>query len=126
MKRILITSSLLLLSAFLIFFHYQKIMEFTNKADAMYDQTIEALENDNDEKIISNLDELKEVWDDVQGWVGLTVDATELEKIDVSLSQCMAYAKIDSKDVFLGEYVYFNHLVKQLSHYETFSLDSIF
>lgn len=101
-------------------------MDFTDRADEIYDQIIDAIEDDNSEEIASKLDELRDEWDDVQTWAGLTVDAEELEEIDVSLLQCIAYAKTDSKDVFIGEYVYFHHLVQRLSHYETFSLDSIF
>ncbi|MFR5439614.1 MAG: DUF4363 family protein, partial [Monoglobus pectinilyticus] len=86
---------------------------------------IEAYHNDDYDKITDELNKIKQSWDEVQTWVGMTIDSAELEEIEISLQQCMHYAEIKDKEDFIGEFVLFNLLIKHLPFFEKLDLESL-
>lgn len=125
MNRVIISSIIVALAASLIFFHFQKVTTLDKTVDASYDSIMEAYHNDDYDKITDELKKLKQSWDDVQTWVGMTIDTAELEEIEISLQQCMHYAEIKDKEDFIGEFVLFNLLIKHLPFFEKMDLESL-
>lgn len=125
MKRVIITAVMVALAITFIFIHRGKVNELDSKVDESYPVIMTAIEQDDTETMRKQLDELKDAWDDVQNWVGLTVDAEILEDIEISLAQCEQYARIESKENFIGEFIMFNHLIKHLPYFENTSLESL-
>lgn len=108
-----------------IFVHRGKVNDLDNAVDESYNVIMTAIEQDDTETMSKQLDELKNAWDDVQNWVGMTIDAEILEDIEISLAQCEQYARIGAKEDFIGEFIMFNHLIKHLPYFENTSLDSL-
>lgn len=125
MNRVIISSVIVALAASLIFFHFQKVNTLDKTVDSSYDTIMEAYHNDDYDKITDELNKLKQSWDDVQTWVGMTIDSAELEEIEISLQQCIHYAEIKDKEDFIGEFVLFNLLIKHLPFFEKMDLESL-
>ena len=89
MNRVIISSVIVVLAASLIFFHFQKVNTLDKTVDSSYDTIMEAYHNDDYDKITDELNKIKQSWDEVQTWVGMTIDSAELEEIEISLQQCM-------------------------------------
>ena len=125
MNRVRISSVIVVLAASLIFFPFQKVNTLDKTVDSSYDTIIEAYHNDDYDKITDELNKIKQSWDEVQTWVGMTIDSAELEEIEISLQQCMHYAEIKDKEDFIGEFVLFNLLIKHLPFFEKLDLESL-
>lgn len=125
MKRVIITAVMVALAVTFIFVHRGKVNDLDNAVDESYNVIMTAIEQDDTETMSKQLDELKNAWDDVQNWVGMTIDAEILEDIEISLAQCEQYARIGAKEDFIGEFIMFNHLIKHLPYFENTSLDSL-
>lgn len=125
MNRVIISSVIVALAASLIIFHFQKVNTLDKTVDSSYDTIMEAYHNDDYDKITDELNKLKQSWDDVQTWVGMTIDSAELEEIEISLQQCIHYAEIKDKEDFIGEFVLFNLLIKHLPFFEKMDLESL-
>lgn len=125
MKRVIATLLMVVIAAVFIFVHRGKINELDRKVDESYTVIMTAVRLDDSETIKKQLDELQAAWDDVQTWVGLTIDAEILEDIDISLSQCEQYILIDAKEDFIGEFVLFSHMIKHLPYFENLSVESL-
>ena len=125
MKRVIIKILMMALAVGFIVYHNFKVSELDDKVNDVYDTIIDAFENDDFGIIVSELEGLREKWDDAQTWIGMTMDTNELEEIDISLKQSIEYAKIESKEDFIGEFIMFNQCIKHLTYYERITPESL-
>ena len=125
MKRVIITTVMLLAAVCFIVFHYHKVSELDKFAEESYNQIISAYERDDFVEISARLEKLKAAWDDTQTWAGMTVDTDQIEEIEISLLQSISYAKIQAKEDFIGEFILFNQHIKHLPYYEKITLESL-
>ncbi len=125
MKRVIATLIMLAVAMTFIFVHRGKINELDKKVDESYAIIMTAINQDDIETLNRQINELKSAWDDVQSWVGMTIDAEILEDIDISLAQCEQYALINAKEDLIGEFVLFSHMIKHLPYFENLSVESL-
>ncbi|MCI5892491.1 MAG: DUF4363 family protein [Clostridiales bacterium] len=125
MKRVIATLVMVLMAAIFIFVHRGKINELDRKVDESYSIIMTAAAEDDSEILKEQIKELQNAWNDVQNWVGMTIDAEVTEEIEISLSQCEQYAQIGAKEDFVGEFVLFSHMIKHLPYFENLSVESL-
>ena len=125
MKRVVITFLIMVLAVGFIVYHNLKVSKLDDRVSNMYDTIIESFDNDDFDTIVSELESLREEWEDTQTWIGMTIDTNELEEIDISLKQSIEYARIGAKEDFIGEFIMFNQCIKHLTYYERITPESL-
>lgn len=125
MKRIAAVFVMIVLAVSLIAVQRAKVKELDIKIEEAGDVISEAFDDKNFETIRNEIGELKDEWDKVQGWIGITVDADILEDIDISISQCEYYAALDDAEDFVGEFVMLSHILEHLPYFENLSVESL-
>lgn len=67
----------------------------------------------------------KSKWDKCRFWASLTISTNEIDKIEISLQQSMAFAKLKAKPDFFGEFTVFHMLIKRIPMKEGVHLEEI-
>lgn len=125
MKRIASVCIMLFLAAAFISVQSAKTSELSDKIDEAEPAVTEAFDRNDTDTILHEISELKTVWDSVQPWIGMTVDADTVEEIDISLSQCERYAEIEAREDFIGEFMMLSHIIRHLPYFESMSAESL-
>lgn len=125
MKRVIISTAMLIIASCLILFHYNKITKFDEKSQHSYTSILSYYEDGDFLTIEKELKNLKNEWDSIQGWAGLTIDNSTLDEIETSLLRCIKYAEIEDSEDFIGELIYFNQLIKNLHYFEHLNFESL-
>lgn len=71
---------------------------------------------------------LKEVireWEKYSSWAALTISTEDIEQLEISLAQALAFAHLEEKSDFLGEFIMFSNLVDHIPHREGFHIEEI-
>ena len=115
---------LILLTAF-ISFHTYKIFALDKDVSQICTEIETALEKNDWDSVIQNVDNLHERWDKSRFWACLTIDTAKIEEIEISLNQSSEYAKLRDKEDFMGEFIMFKMLVQHLPHQEGFDAEEL-
>lgn len=82
---------------------------------------IEALaKNDEWDKVNNLLRDVEDEWKKYNGWASLTISTEDIEQLEISLNQSQAFAELNDKSVFLGEFIMFSQLLQHIPHREGF------
>lgn len=82
---------------------------------------IEALaKNDEWDKVNNLLRDVEDEWKKYNGWASLTISTEDIEQLEISLKQSQAFAELNDKSVFLGEFIMFSRLIRHIPHREGF------
>lgn len=125
MSRTIIAVCLLILLSGFISFHTYEICALSNDVSRLCGGIESALENDDWDSVCSDTEKLRSRWDKSRLWASLTIDTAKIEEIEISLRQSAEYAKLKSKEDFVGEYYMFKLLVEHLPHQEGFSIEEL-
>lgn len=125
MKRIAAVFVMIALAVTLITVQRSKVKKLDRKVEEVGYVISEAFDDRNFVAIRDEIGELKDEWNNVQGWIGITVDADILEDIDISISQCEYYAALDDAEDFVGEFVMLSHMLEHLPYFENLSTESL-
>ena len=71
---------------------------------------------------------LKEVgneWEKYSTWASLTISTEDIEQLEISLEQAKAFAALEAKSDFWGEFIMFSMLVDHIPHREGFHIEEI-
>lgn len=72
--------------------------------------------------------QLKEVsceWEKYNTWASLTISTEDIEQLEISLAQAQAFAELEEKSNFFGEFIMFSKLVEHIPHREGFHIEEI-
>lgn len=125
MKAFVIALCLLLLICIFVGIH--SVIMF-NLAEDINEQTqnITAYAQNNQwDKVVSGLDEIKSIWDKWRIWTSLTISTDEIEQIEISIKQSRTHAELKEKSDFFGEFTMFTMLLDHIPHHEGFHIEEI-
>ena len=71
------------------------------------------------------LDKVEKEWKKHRVWAALTISTEDIEQLEISLEQSKAFAKIEEKADFLGEFIMFSKLVEHIPHREGFHIEEV-
>lgn len=125
MTRTTIAVCLLILLAGFIGFHTYEIYALSKDVNQLCDSIESALDSDDWDNVCSGTKELQNRWNKSRLWASLTIDTAKIEEIEISLRQSLEYAKLHSKEDFVGEYYMFKLLVEHLPHQEGFAIEEL-
>ena len=81
--------------------------------------------NDDWESTRELLKEVKNEWEKYSTWASLTISTEDIEQLEISLEQAEAFALLEAKSDFLGEFIMFSRLVDHIPHREGFHIEEI-
>lgn len=82
-------------------------------------------ENDNWDGVRETLEDIEKKWSSRKTWASLTISTNEIEQIEISLHQSMAFAALNEKSDFMGEFIMFSMLIDHIPHQEGFHIEEI-
>lgn len=77
------------------------------------------------QRVAKLLDDIEEEWDKYRIWAALTISTDDIEQLEISLSQAKAFARLEQKSDFFGEFIMFSKLVEHIPHREGFHIEEI-
>ncbi len=77
------------------------------------------------DEAVKKIDYIRSLWDKKRTWASLTISTKEIEQIEISLTQSRAYAELQQKPDFFGEFIMFKKLVEHIPHQEGFHIEEI-
>ncbi len=85
----------------------------------------ESARADNWQEVSTLLSETEAEWNKHKIWAALTINAADIEQLEISLKQAKEFAYLQQKSDFLGEYIMFSQLIEHISRKEGFHLEEI-
>ena len=122
MKRIISVFVILTVICFVLAGHICKICIFTENITNLTEATYDSFLKNDWEKINVNLNEIKKMWDENKKWLSITISTKQIEEAEISLNQSIEYAKLNSKDCFIGELKMFSTCIEHLPKQEGLSV----
>ena len=102
------------------------IMTHMGKSIAGINQKIEKAANEEKwEEVKLLLSDVEQEWKKHRVWAALTISTEDIEQLEISLEQSKAFAKIEQKADFLGEFIMFSKLVEHIPHREGFHIEEV-
>lgn len=71
------------------------------------------------------INNIKSIWDRARIWAVLTISTNEIDKIEISLRQSLAFAKLGAKPDFFGEFTMFHMLINRIPLKEGLHLEEV-
>ena len=102
------------------------VMSNMGKTMSRISEKIEVSSTQDDwEAVDKLLLELTREWEKYSFWAALTIDTKDIEQLEISLAQAKAFAALEKKSDFLGEFIMFSKLVEHIPHREGFHIEEI-
>ncbi len=71
------------------------------------------------------LADIRQEWEKYSIWASLTISTDDIEQLEISLAQAEAFANLEEKTNFFGEFIMFAELVDHIPHREGFHIEEI-
>ncbi len=125
MKALVCALSLLLTICLLIGIHSFSMHKWSADIKTQSDRVFSLVNSNNWSDAINIIDEIQKSWDKKRIWAALTLDTGTIEEIEISLLQSRAYAVLQQKPDFFGEFLMFTKLVAHIPNQEGFDVGEI-
>ncbi len=125
MKAFIVSLVLLVTLGTFIGFHAYTMLNMTDDISNKCNIVKNLASNDDWNGVISELDAIDEIWQKHRIWSALTINTNEIEQIEIALQQSKAYAKLEEKSDFFGEFIMFTMLLDHIPHQEGFHIEEI-
>lgn len=125
MKAFVISVVLLVVMCTFIGIHSYLMMDLADRIAEECNHINTYVDTDNWSLVQNKLDKISDIWDSRRTWASLTINTNEIEQIEISLNQSKAYAKLEKKSDFMGEFIMFTMLVNHIPHQEGFHIEEI-
>ena len=125
MNRLLIALCLFVLAGGFVAFHTHEVLALSQDLEEICSRVEDAYRRDDWESVRDNTQQLQERWDKSRFWASLTIETNQIEEIEISLKQSAAYAELQAKPDFIGEFIMFQTLSQHLPHQEGFDIKEL-
>ena len=118
----------LLISAIIVGFSTVHAVKTLSLAQNILDAARVAEQNFRDENwdgVQSELAYIQEEWEKNHLWAYATLSTKQIDEIEISLTQSIAYSEIEAKNDFAGEFKMFCMLIEHLPKQEAFSFGEL-
>ncbi len=125
MKVVYAALIMLLVIGIFIGIHSFVMARLSSDLDAVCKNTERLAAAEDWTSVSDELEKAQEKWDKCRLWATLTISTNEIDKIEISLRQSMAFAKLKAKPDFFGEFTVFHMLINRIKLKEGIHLDEI-
>ena len=125
MNRVICALCIIVLMVGFVGFHTYNILNLNRDIAEICDRVEKKFDENDWAGIQKELMNLQGRWDKSRFWASLTIDTAEIEEIEISLCQSMAYAEICAEADFIGEFIMFKMKLGHLPHQEGFSVEEL-
>lgn len=125
MKRVFAVILILVIIIGVSIVHARKTLDLTGKIQELAQKVEEDYRLDKWEDVRQGVGAIQKEWEDSHMWAYLTLSTKQIDEIEISLEQSIAYSNIEAKEDFLGEFRMFCMLIDHLPKQETFSLGEL-
>lgn len=106
--------------------HTTKTIKLASDIQNMAENVYQGYEEKDWDKIRGGTDKIKQKWNQSHNWAYVTLSTDQIDDIEVSLEQSIAYAKAEADENFIGEFTMFCMLIDHLPKQEAFSFGELF
>ncbi|MBQ2932274.1 MAG: DUF4363 family protein [Clostridia bacterium] len=92
---------------------------------AKNDEVFRLASAENWETVRFKLEGIRQEWEKYSIWASLTISTEDIEQLEISLAQAEAFADLEEKTNFFGEFIMFSKLVNHIPHREGFHIEEI-
>lgn len=92
---------------------------------AKNDEVFKLASAENWKTVRLKLDGIRQEWEKYSIWASLTISTEDIEQLEISLAQAEAFADLEEKTNFFGEFIMFSKLVNHIPHREGFHVEEI-
>ncbi|MBQ9756950.1 MAG: DUF4363 family protein [Clostridia bacterium] len=125
MKALVLSIVILLIIFVFIGIHSYIMFTLAESINALCEETLTLASSDRWDSVIENIDRIQKQWDKKRVWASLTISTKNIEEIEISLKQSRAFATLQEKPDFFGEFIMFTMLLDHIPHQEGFSIEEI-
>ncbi len=125
MKKFVISIILFFTLTGLIITHSAIMLNFGKEARALSDTIKESAQADKWETVEKDMKKFEKLWEGRRLWASITLKTPLIEEIDISMEQCIVYARNKAKPDFLGEFIMLGKLIEHIPHQEGFHIEEI-
>lgn len=125
MKKFIISIILFFILTGLIITHSVVMLNFGKDIRALSNIIEESAQADRWEKVEKDIKKFEKLWEDKRFWASITLKTPLIEEIDISIKQCIVYARNKAKPDFLGEFIMLGKLIEHIPHQEGFHIEEI-
>lgn len=125
MKVFIISLVLLVVMCTFIGVHAYVMLDLADRIAEECNRVNTYVDTDSWNEVQNELDKISDMWDSRRTWASLTINTNEIEQIEISLNQSKAYARLEKKSDFMGEFIMFTMLVNHIPHQEGFHIEEI-
>ncbi len=126
MKRVLAALAILVCIAGISALHMNKTITLTEMIKETSNEVYEAYKDNNWEKVRKGVLKIDKVWEENHLWAYLTLSTDQIDEIEISIKQSVAYSEAEAEDDFIGEFTMMCMLIDHLPKQETFSIGELF
>ena len=124
--KVLYAAIIILLLLCVFIFMHSYLMSRLSSEIITYCQKIASLAEANQWKdALVELKNINEAWERLRLWTALTISTNEIDKIEISLSQCVKFAQLEAKPDFFGEFTHLCMYIERLPRKEGFHAEEI-
>ncbi len=121
MKRVFAAILVLVIIIVLSLINANKILTIAEEINSISKEVEFDYNIDNWNGVRENIDAIKKVWEKNHMWAYVTLSTDQIDEIEVSLEQSVAYSEVEAKEDFIGEFKMLCMLIEHLPKQETFS-----
>lgn len=122
-----LTAALIMLLVICIFIgiHTYVMSKFSSDINRICETTEDLAMSENWKGVQHEINNIKSIWDKARIWAVLTISTNEIDKIEISLRQSLAFAKLGAKPDFFGEFTMFHMLINRIPLKEGLHLEEV-
>lgn len=126
MKRVIAALAILVCIAVISVLHMNKTITLTERIKEASNEVYEAYKKGDWNEVTKCVKKIEKDWEENHLWAYLTLSTDQIDEIEISIKQSIAYSEAEAEDDFIGEFTMMCMLIDHLPKQETFSIGELF
>lgn len=118
MKRVVAVLTVFFLICVAVGFHVVKTYKFTDEVQHISDVVYDGFDNRDWAAMREALADILSLWEKNRLWACSTLSTREVDEMEISLKQSIAYAESEFEEGFIGEFKMFTVMIEHLPKQE--------
>lgn len=125
MKRVFAALLVFVVIIVMSIINANKILTIAEEIQSISNEVEREYKKDNWSGVREKVEAIKRAWEKNHMWAYTTLSTEQIDEIEVSLEQSIAYSDIEAREDFIGEFRMFCMLIEHLPKQEAFSIGEL-